>query len=337
MEQEISSKNTKAQILEAYENLLKKVQSAKADVPKKIQEEKQRKETVAKVADLSNKSIVKEIGSLRTNLNNSLEELEKQLLEEFKKLEEIRQAIDVEKNNLKDLYELSATTDSLAAMLLAQSEQKETFEQEMKAKKDAFEQEMSELRAAWKEEKEKHLTEQKEFLEELKKNRKREEEEYQYKLKIERQKENDEYTAQKAKLEKELVEKKAAFEQEMAKREADIVAAEQELNELRKNNEEFPNKLAKAIADKEKEITLKLRTQFEFESKLLAKQNEGEIKLRDLTITSLKEKIEEMQQQIKELNEKANKAENSVKDIAVKAIESSSKIQVFPNQKDNDE
>jgi len=287
MEQEISSKNTKAQIIEAYEKLLEKVKNVKADVPKQVQEEKQRKETVGKVEQVTNKGIVKEIGGLRTNLNSSLEELENNLLEEFKKLEEIRQAIIIEKQNLKDLYELSATTDSLAAMLLAQKEQKENFEAEMAAKKEAFETEMKELREAWKTEKEKTLTEQKEQLEELKKNRKREEEEYLYKLKVERQREQDEYESEKAKLEKQISEKRTAFNQEMAKRETDIVNAEAELTELRKHREEFPKQLEKAVAEKETEVTGRLKTQFEFESKLLEKQNEGELKLKEQTIVSL--------------------------------------------------
>jgi hypothetical protein len=43
MEQEISTKNTKAQILEAYEKLLAKVKSSKNEVPKQAQEEKLQK------------------------------------------------------------------------------------------------------------------------------------------------------------------------------------------------------------------------------------------------------------------------------------------------------
>ena len=332
MEQEITTKNTKAQIMEAYEELLKKVQNAKADVPKQVKEEKQRTETIEKVSNISNKGIGKEINNLRVNLNNSLEELENNLLAEFKKLEEIRAAMTIEKQNLEDLYGLSATTDSLAVMLLAQKEQRETFEAEIKSEKESFEQEMKELREQWKLEKEKENSAQKEFIEELKKNRKREEEEYQYKLKIDRQKETDEYENKKAKLEKELAEKQLSFNQEMAKREADVTNAEAELIELRKNNESFPKKLEKELSDKEKEVTSRLTVQFEFESKLLAKHNEGDIKLKEQTIISLQEKITEMQVQIKELTEKTNLAESNVKDIAVKAIESSSKIQVFPTK-----
>ncbi len=108
------------------------------------------------------------------------------------------------------------------------------------------------------------------------------------------------------------------------------------LNDLRKNTSKFPQELNNALTDKAKEITEHLTSQFEFESKLLAKQNEGELKLKDQIIESLNEKITEIKERTKELTDKANLAESNVKDIAVKAIESSSKIQVFPT-KEKDE
>jgi len=136
MEQEISTKNTKAQILAAYDGLLNKVQNAKAEVPKKVQEEKQREEKIMKSAKVSESGIVSEISLLKSKVGSSFDELEGKLLEEFKKLEELREAISIEKENLKDVYSLTATTDSLAAMLLAQKEEKEKFEVEMKAVKE---------------------------------------------------------------------------------------------------------------------------------------------------------------------------------------------------------
>jgi hypothetical protein len=49
MEQQLSEKSTKAEILKAYDALLKNVQTANANVPKQVQEEKQKKETLGKV------------------------------------------------------------------------------------------------------------------------------------------------------------------------------------------------------------------------------------------------------------------------------------------------
>lgn len=236
----VTEKNTKVEILKAYDALLKKVQEEKAGVPKQVQEEKVKKEIVEKVAGINNENITKSIANLKSSLINSLDELQASLSGEFKKLEELRAAITIEKQYLEDLYSLSANTDSLAAMLLAQKEKKESFEQMMKEKEEAFNKEINEKKNQWEQEQAKHKTEEKEYADELVKRRKREEDEYQYTLKVTRQKEKDEYETKKASLEKELTDRRAAFEQEIAQREQTVKNAETELNELRKENAAFP-------------------------------------------------------------------------------------------------
>jgi hypothetical protein len=334
---EVSEKSTKAEILKAYETLLKDVQTANADVPKQVQEEKQKKETVEKVAGVSAEGIVKNINSLKLGLNNSLDEILRSLTNEFKTLEEIRAAIAVEKKSLEDLYGLSANTDSLAAMLLAQKSKKENFEKEMKEKEDAFANETAAKKGEWEIEKARQKAEEKEYTDEQTKRRKREEEEYSYNLKIRRQKEQDEYDSKKKQLEKELTDKKTQFEQEVASRELNLKNTEAELAELRKNNDEFPVKLEKALKDKETEVTKQLQTKYGFDIQLKEKQYEADIRLKDQIIVSLQDKIKELQEQMKENTDKANRAEANVKDIAVKAIENASKIRMITAKPEKEE
>ena len=335
---EVSEKNTKSEILKAYDALLKNVQNAKAEVPKQVQEEKQRKETLDKVAKVSGEGIVKSITTLKSELGNSLDEILRSLSDEFKKLEEIRAAIALEKKSLNDLYSLSANTDSLAAMLLAQKEKKENFEKEMKQKEEAFALDMASKKEQWEIVKAKQKAEEKEYTDELTKRRKREEDEYTYNLKIRRQKDQDEYDTKKLQLAKELTDKKAQFEQEVSSRELNLKNAEAELAELRKNNAEFPAKLEKALKDRETEVSKQLQTKYGFDIKLMEQKSEAEIRLKEQAIISLQEKIKEQQEQLKEYAEKANRAEANVKDIAVKAIENASKIRMFttkPEKEDN--
>jgi hypothetical protein len=337
MEIQVSEKSTKAEILKAYESLLKNVQQAKADNPKQMQEENRKKEIVENVAGITNDSIVKNITRLKSELNGSLDAISQSLSDEFKKLEEIRAAIAVEKKSLNDLYSLSANTDSLAAMLLVQKEKKESFEKTMQEKETAFQTDMAEKKEQWEQEKAKQKATEKEYTDELAKRRKREEDEYVYSLKIKRQKEQDEYDSRKNQLEKELTEKKAEFNREIATREAELKNAEAELTELRKNNAEFPAKLEKALKDKEAEVTKRLQTQYGFDVKLMGQQNEADIRLKDQIIASLQDKTRELQAQLKENNDKANRAEANVKDIAVKAIENASKIRMFPAKPEKEE
>lgn len=314
----VTEKNTKAEILKAYETLLKNVEKEKMNIPKQLQEEKQKKETLEKVTGISADGIVRKMAEFKNEFNSSLEELNSKLLGEYKRLDEIRSAITIEKQSLEDMYSLTATTDSLAAMMLVQKEKKESFEKEM-----------AEAKLLWEQEKAKQKAEEKEYHEELNKRRKREEDEYQYALKIVRQKEKDQYENAREALVKEMATKKSAFEQEVANREEVLKKAETELAELRKANSEFPARLEKALADKETEITKFLKSQYDFEIKLLKQQNEAEIRLKNQTITSLQEKIREQQELVKEYGEKATVAEAGVKDIAVKAIESAAKTKTI--------
>lgn len=314
----VTEKNTKAEILKAYEVLLENIQQEKKNLPKQIMEEKQKKETLQKVSDLSSEGIVKNIAELKSILNNSLEELHNKLVGEFKQLEEIQSAIVIEKQSMEDMYELTATTDSLAAMLLAQKEKKESFEKDI-----------AETKEMWEREKSKQKADEKEYIDELNKRRKREEEEFQYALKISRQKDKDQYEGAKEALDKELNVRKAAFEQDIANRESMLNKAETELTELRKNNAEFPDLIKQAVADKEAEITKLLKTQYDFEMKFLKQQTEAEIRLKEQTIVSLQEKIKEQQELVREYSEKTNRAEAGVKDIAVKAIENAAKTKTI--------
>jgi hypothetical protein len=310
MEKEISEKSTKAEILKAYDMLLKNVKETKAESPKAEQAERQKKEIVEKVVIISTAGISENITAIKTGLNNAFDELLQNLTNEYKKLEEIRAAIVVEKQTLEDLYSLSANTDSLAAMLLVQKKKRENFEQEV---------------VEWETEKLRQKAEEKEFQENLVKNRKREEEEFQYSLKIRRQKETDAYEAKKEQLEKDLKEKNLSFEKDISEREQILKNTENELAELQKANADFPEKLNQSLKEKEIEISEKLKTRYEFDIQIIKNNNESDLRLKEQTISSLQEKIKEQQTQLKEYSDKVTRAEAGMKDIAVKALESATR------------
>ncbi len=346
MEPEISVKNTKNEILSAYEEVLKKLKEKKSEEPRKEQERQKQENLVKQAGDLSYARINKDVSGLKTEIAAMLDKLNESFILEFRKFEELQQAIQIEKNNLEELYQLSATTDSLAAMITAQKERKEQFEADMasrkmqmesaiKQAKEDFDTEMAEKKLLWKKEQENYLARQKEDTEASQKKKAREEEEYQYNLKLARKKETDAYEEKKAKLEKDLVDKKALFEKEFAGREADIKLAEKELEELRAKNKAFPAELDKAIAAAVKANTEKLQAEFKYATDIRAKEMEGEIKLRDQIIETLKAKIKDIEVLNKEMAQKSATAETNVKEIAIKAIESSGKMHFFEKTRES--
>lgn len=359
MKQEVSSKNTKNQILEAYEELLEKVKEQKSEEPKKLQEEVHKKELVGKVSQNSTEGIITNIGALKVGIAKELDKLSEQLTSEYRKLEDIQKAIALEQQNLEDLYQVTANADSLAAMLMAQKEKKAQFEAEMAERKaateeelkikkesldgkiatekEAFENTMRLQKEQWKVEQQKWNDQQKEQKETTEKQRKREEEEYLYNLKLTRKKETDLYEEKKAKMEKELADKKIAFDKEMAERETDVLANENELKELRSKAANFPKELDAAVVSTEKLVSERLSREFKFEKELNAKQNEGELKLKDQTIGTLQSKIKDIEASLKELSNKTSIAEATSKDIAMKAIESARNVHVIEKVREKQE
>jgi len=346
METQPNLKNTKNEILAAYEDLLKRVNDKKTDEPKKVQEAQKQEAVVKKAEGLSNETIIKGIAGLKVEITSALDKLGEKFVEEYKKFDELQQAIQTEKKNLEDLYQLSASTDSLSVMLLAQKEKKEQFEQEMatrkteldekmKSEKERFDLEINEKKALWIKEQDAFLEKIKEENESTTKKRKREEEEYQYALQLTRKKEVDLYEEKKQKLEKELADKKMAFEKEVTERETNLKLAETELTELRSKNAAFPSELEKAVQSAVKLATEKLETTFKFQKELSEKEVSGELKLKDQIIQTLNAKIKDLETSLKELSQKTVTAETSVKDIAIKAIEHSSKPYFIEKQKES--
>jgi len=310
MEKEISVKNTKSEILQAYEDVLKKLEEQKVPDTKAAIEAQQKQKTVEKADSNTFEGIVKDIAGLKVTINATLEKLENSLLKEFRKLTEIKEAIETETKRLDDLYQISVNANSLEALILAQKEKKSQFEAEMNEARKASELEVKESREKWDKEKQKIELEVKELKEITAKNRKREEEEYNYNLQLKRKKEEDAYLEKKQSLEKAITEKQKEWENK-----------EKEYLELKSAVEGYPQKLEEAVSKAKEEITKNLTSKFKFEKDLNEKEIEGNTKLYKQTIQNLEAKIKEQSLLIEQLTKKADLSSEQVKEIAMKAVE----------------
>jgi hypothetical protein len=210
------------------------------------------------------------------------------------------------------------------ALVQLQEDKKQEFALEMELQKQAWLKEEEEYNKLSKEQK---LIKEKE--------RKREEEDYIYNLNLKRRKEQDTYDEQKQMIDRQFTETKASFEKEMTERELNILSKESELNDFRNQVTKFPQELDRAIKQAVKDNSDKLLQQFEVEKKLLLKETETEIKLKDQSIQTLDLKVKDLENSIKQLTLKSETAEKTVKDIAIKAIESSGKVQVYETLQTN--
>jgi len=225
---EISSKSTKDQILSAYNEVLEKLNEKQDQVPQEAKKKEEQKAVIIKATTHSSDGIISDLSGIKLKTIKQLDVLSEELLEEFQKLSDLREAISLEQKHLEELYQIKETANTLAALLQAHAEQNEKLRQERERQKEDFEQFMASQRLRWEEDNKQLELAFQEEKEKQEKDRKREEEEYAYAREIKRRKEVDEYNAKKAVLEKELSE----MQEGLQKREAALSEKEKLLSDL---------------------------------------------------------------------------------------------------------
>jgi hypothetical protein len=324
MTKTISEKNTKTEIIEAYNEVLAKLKERKAVNQQTVKKETEVKESLKEASANSIDDIVRNLAGLKVQIVKTIDDLEEKMIAEYRKFSGLQQAATEEARILDELYGVQAEADSLAALVQAQKEKKAAFEAQMEQTKTSFDEDMSEKRQYWKKEQEEFDLAKKERDAQLKKERLREEEEYSYNLQLARKKDADEYEAAKAALEKELSTKKSALEKDWSEREAMLSSREEELSELREKIAVFPKELEKAIKDTEKTVTERIEFKFKHGMQLIQKETEGEQKLHEQAVEALQSKIREQEELIRQLTQKADESVQQVQTTAVKAIEGAS-------------
>jgi hypothetical protein len=328
MEKKPTLTSTKAEILEAYNDLLKRKETENSKNPKEERAQEQKTETVKYAAALSSEDIVKGLTGVKLQISSALDNVENTLLMQFTKLEKLQEAIRYESSYVEDLYGIKANADSLAILIAANKEKKQFFEKDLEERKRIFDELMLEKKLSWEKEQKERTQQWKEEEELRKKLIKREEDEYRYLQATNRKKEEDEYLSKKSAQEKELVEKKNAVEKNLEERENLITGKEQELATLRKQVADFPAMLEKeitaALSQQEKQLTI----QHKYEKDLFAKETEGELRLLQQKISSLEGRIKEQDILIRTLNDKANTAGSQVQEIAMKALDSAAALRL---------
>ncbi len=310
---EVSEKNKKSEILDAYNELLGQIKKEKDQSLQEVKVQKEQVETVKRAASLNEGTISKNILELKLSLTKELDSLAQKMDTEYRKLVDLQNAISIESENIEDLYGIKHSADSLAALLLAQKQQKATFDQEILVTK-----------TAWEREKDAYDQQVKDYKARTKKEWAREEEEYDYTLTLERKKDTDQYEAKKQELEAQLVQQKAQFDKEFVERETALKAQEDELVSLKEQVSSFPEQLEKAVATTQKETKEQIETHYKHQIDLASREHESEQKLNNQTIDTLQAKIKEQEAFIKQLTNKADASTTQVQEIALKAIEGSS-------------
>lgn len=342
-----TEKSTKAEILTAFDDLMKEKKELEAQIMQKPETKpgetrngngnaKSTTEVIIKPAQKHQKmeSIIDGLTQLQLNFSGAVGDLSEKQVMEALKLQEVQQKLTEETQQLEALHGLQVTDDSLDTLIQQYEESSKTFNEELRQRTDEIQLATTTAKKAWEKEQEEHRRLIKERNETLAKTRQRDTKEYTYDLTLQRKLSDEEYEQEKKRLYQELEEFQKLQEKQWAEREKAIALRETEFSELKAKVEAIPKDLEAAIKRTKEEGKGIAYHQAKVKADLLAKEIEGSKRNYELRINSLQETIENQNFRLQNLSKQLDAALKQVQDLAVKAIEGSSNQNSFQAMKE---
>lgn len=274
-------------------------------------------------------SVIDGLNNLQLNFGGAVSDLSEKLVLKAVKLQEIRQTVNEEVEQLEALHELEATEGGLDTLIEQYETSAKAFHEELKLRQEAIAQFSTQARKTWTKEQEDHRRLTKEGNEIAAKNRQRDTKEYTYNLTLERKLSTTEYEQEQKRLYSELEALQQAQEKQWAEREQAIAQRETEFSDLKIKAEAMPQQLESAIKRAKEEGKGIGNQQAKIKADLRTKEIEGNRRTYELRLDFLRETIEDQQARITRLSQQLEAALKQVQDLAVKAIEGASDLNSF--------
>ncbi len=344
-----TDKNTKAEILQAYEELLKEQAALKTQLEQKPTEKpsaskeqpKPEPKTEPKIAMTQTTTIqqkmnntIQSLANIQLGFGSAANELSEQLTTKAAKLAEIQQVVSEEVAQLSELHNLEVSEDILDTLIQSYEDNEKAYQEEYSQRYEVLSQELLELNNNWQKEQEEHQRNIKERNENLNRTRQRDAAEYKYDLELQRKLTNDEYAQEQKLLNNQLEEEKQTTEKQWSEREKIIADREKEFAELKAKVEAFPKDKETAIKKATEEGKGIATYQAKVKSDLYGKEVEGQKRFYEQRLQSLEQTITNQQTRLENLSRQLESALRQVQDLAVKAIEGSSNVNSYQAMKE---
>ena len=344
-----TDKNTKAEILQAYEELLKEQAALKTQLEQKPTEKpsaskeqpKPEPKTEPKIAMTQTTTIqqkmnntIQSLANIQLGFGSAANELSEQLTTKAAKLAEIQQVVSEEVAQLSELHNLEVSEDILDTLIQSYEDNEKAYQEEYSQRYEVLSQELLELNNNWQKEQEEHQRNIKERNENLNRTRQRDAAEYKYDLELQRKLTNDEYEQEQRLLNNQLEEEKQTTEKQWSEREKIIADREKEFAELKAKVEAFPKEQETALKKATEEGKGIATYQAKVKSDLYGKEVEGQKRFYEQRLQSLEQTITNQQTRLENLSRQLESALRQVQDLAVKAIEGSSNVNSYQAMKE---
>lgn len=261
---DISLKNTKQEILDAYEMLLKShKQAGENRLSLQIDEPRDAK----KSREIPTKStIFDRLDTLRTDFLSELDEVSTTLREKYSLVDLLDEEVREKEKYMKEILKISTEAESLFALIDLQNQQKKAFSEEL---------------------------EQKNRL------RKTEEEDWKYAFEQKKKTETYEYETKRVEMKRKWDEEIKEKTESLSKKEKEFLDRAEYSKSIERENTLLKSQLSEIALTLEKDITERLQKEFTQRQILIEKDYELSQKLSTQEVKNLEEKLEELRSQNK--------------------------------------
>lgn len=317
--------DSKLKIMQSFQQILADQQKIASKVATKEEEaEKEKsKQILETAATYTADSIVKGLADLQLDFGSIIHQLSQKLNTESAKLEELKQAIEIENQHLQELQKIRVVADALHLLTQEHQEKLRFLEQNSTQHQEALTKDMATKRKAWQKEQQEYEIAVQEQNQLLIKQREQEAVDYQYELERLRKIEMDEYAEIKRKLERELQELNQEKEKKWQERESYLAENQAEFEENRQKVAGFEEELKKAYVKAKEEAIQEANREAKVKEDLFAKEWEGTKNGYELKIQSLEETIQRQIEQISDISTQLQAAMKQAQDLAMRAFASS--------------
>ncbi|MCW6037620.1 hypothetical protein K4A83_15245 [Spirulina subsalsa FACHB-351] len=348
MVKKVTTKSTKAEILEAFDELnqekatletqikqlQKEIKTAPvntAPIPAQVSPQPQKSAMTSTQQTKSDLNLIlKNLETLQVGFGSAVSSLSEQLIKEASTLAEIQNSVAEEQEQLEELHELSEIEENTLGTLIADYEtSSKAFLEELNTRRETLEQEAQAARKAWEKEQELHDATIAERNTNYQVGQERDEAEYTYTLQLERQLDQEEYDQEKKQRYQELAEAKSLQEKEWEEREKAIAEREKAHREAQEKVTVFEANLEQKKKEGQEEGYRIGVYQAKVRHDLREKEIEGEKRNYALRIQGLEQTIQLQETRLQSLAQQLDSALKQVQDLAVKAIEGTSNRNSF--------
>ncbi|AUT02707.1 hypothetical protein CLI64_21185 [Nostoc sp. CENA543] len=341
----LTDKNTKAEILQAYEDLLKETSSLKSQINQPAKEKPPATQPQAKpepnkimnqAATIQQKMnyTIESLAKIQLGFGSAANELSEQLTTQASKLEEIRNSVETEVEQLKQLHSLEINDNTLDTLITSYEENSKAYQDEFEQRYELLSQEVLAEKTAWQKEQEEYQRTVKERNDNLNKNRQRETAEYKYDLELQRRLNIEEYEQQQKVLYQELEASQQEAEKQWNEREKLIAEREKQFDEYKTKVEAFPKEKEAAVKKATEEGKGIAHYQAKVKADLYAKEVDGQKRFYEQRLQSLEQTISNQENRLQNLSKQLESALKQVQDLAVKAIEGTANINSYQAMKE---